>query len=62
MVQMDLSKPDCLPHDLHIAKLDVYGVGIDSLKLIHSYLTDRKQRVKVGTSFSTRKSLSKEVP
>ena len=61
MVLMDLSKAyDCLPHDLLIAKLDAYGVGINSLKLIYSYLTDRKQRVKVGTSFSTWKSLSSE--
>ena len=63
MVLMELSKAyDCLPHDLLIAKLDAYGVGIDSLKLIYSYLTDRKQRVKIGTSFSTWKSLSKRVP
>ena len=63
MIMMDLSKAcDCLPHDLLIAKLDAYGVGIDSLKLIDSYLTDRKQRVNVGTSFSTWKSLSKGVP
>ena len=63
MELMDLSKAyDCLPHDLLIAKLDACGVGIDSLKLIYSYLTERKQRVKVGTSFSTWKSLSKGVP
>ena len=58
---MDLSKAyDCLPHDLLTAKLDAYGVDIDSLKLIYSYLTDRKQRVKIGNSFSTWKSLSEE--
>ena len=63
MVLMDLSKAyDCLPHDLLIAKLEAYGVGINSLKPMYSYLTDRKQRVKVGTSFSTWKSLSKGVP
>ena len=63
MVLMDLSKAyDCLPHDLLIAKLDAYGVGSNSLKLIYSYLTDRKQRVKVGSCFSTWKSLSKGVP
>ena len=60
---MDLSKVyDCLPHDLFIARLDAYGVSIDSLKLIYSYLTDRKQRVKEGISFSTWKSLSEGVP
>ena len=63
MILMDLSTAyDCLPHDLLIAKLGAYGVGIDSLKLIYSYLTDRKQRVKIGNSFSTWKSLSKGVP
>ena len=49
----------CLPHDLLMAKLNAYGVGIDSLKLIYSFLTDRKQRVKIGTSFSTWKYLPK---
>ena len=53
---------DCLPYDLLIAQLDAYGVGIDSLKLLYNYLTDRTQRVKVGTSFSTWKCLSKGVP
>ena len=63
MVLMDLAKAyDCLPHDLIIAKLNDYGVGIDSLKLIYSFLTDRKDGVKIGTSFSTWKSLSKGVP
>ena len=62
MVLMDLPKAyDFLPHDLLIARLDPYGVSIDSLKIIYSYLTDRKQRVEIGTSFSTWKSLSKGV-
>ena len=63
MVLMDLSKAhNCLPHNLLIAKLDCYGIGIGSLKLKCSCLTDRKQRVKIGTSFSTWKSLSKGAP
>ena len=63
MVLMDLSKAyDCLPHDLLIAKLEAYGFVIDSLKLIHSYLTERKQRVKMGSSFGSWKTLSKGVP
>ena len=37
----DLSKAfDCLPHDLLIAKLDVYGFDKSSLKLIHNYLSN----------------------
>ena len=49
----DLSKAfDCLPHDLLIAKLHAYGFDTPSLKLIHSHLTERYQRVKISNSFS----------
>ena len=49
----DLSKAfDCLPHDLIIAKLQAYGFDYLALKLIHSYLTGRKQRVRVNASYS----------
>ena len=51
----DLSKPfDCLPHELLIAEVDVYGFHKSSLKLIHSYLSNRKQRVKVNDRYSSR--------
>ena len=50
----DLSKAfDCLAHDLIVAKLHAYGFSIDSLKLINSYLTERKQRVKINDQFSS---------
>ena len=50
---MDLSKAyDCVNHDLIIAKLEAYGVGENSLRLIQNYLSQRQQRVKVGLSFS----------
>ena len=44
---------DCLNHELSIAKLNAYGCSRSALLFIHSYLTDRKQRVKVNGSFST---------
>ena len=50
---MDLSKPyDCLPHDLLIAKIEAYGLDRPSLRLLMDYLNSRKQRTKVGPSYS----------
>ena len=49
----DLSQAfDCIDHELLIAKLHVYGFNIKSIELIHSYLYDRIQRVKINSSFS----------
>ena len=60
---MDLSKAyDCIPHDLLIAKLEAYGLDTCALKLVYSYLTNRKQRVKVGSAYSTFQSISTGVP
>ena len=50
----DLSKAfDCLSHELLIAKLAAYGFDENSLKLMHSYLTNRMQRVKINDCFSS---------
>ena len=52
-ILMDLSKAyDCLHHDLLIAKLEAYGLNTASLSLIKNYLANRKQRTKVGSSYS----------
>ena len=57
-VLMDLSKAfDTLNHDLLIAKLHPYGFTRESLKLIKSYLTNRWQRTKVNTNFSSWREL-----
>ena len=54
-VLMDLSKAyDCLPHDLIIAKFEAYGFDNISLKLFHSYFSNRKQKVKIGSAISER--------
>ena len=50
----DLSKAfNCPPHEFLIAKLDAYGFNKTSLKLIHSYLSNRKQRVKINDRYSS---------
>ena len=49
----DLSKAfDCIRHDLLIAKLHAYGFDDNALILMYSYLSCRKQRTVVNTSFS----------
>ena len=48
---MDLSKAlDCIEHELLIAKLSAYGFCKNALLMIYSYMTGRKQRVKVNGS------------
>ena len=59
----DLSKAfDCLPHELLIAKLDTYGFGKSSLKLIHIYHSNRKQRAKINDRYSSWSEILFEVP
>ena len=49
----DLSKAfDCVNHHLLIAKMHAYNFDQNALVLIHSYLSERKQRTKLNSSFS----------
>ena len=62
-VLMDLSKAfDCINHELLLAKLYAYGFSIEALTMIKSYLSNRKQRVKINTTFSTWSDLLSGVP
>ena len=53
-ILMDLSKAfHCLPHELVLAKLHAYEVDITSLKLLQDYLSNRTQRIKLDSTFSS---------
>jgi hypothetical protein len=62
-ILMDLSKAfDCLPHNLLMLKLEAYGPSENSLKLLKSYLENRRQRIKIGNNYSEWDTLIKGVP
>ena len=62
-ILMDLSKAyDCISHELLIAKLECYGLSKNSLTLLLDYLTNRKQRTKIGSSFSSWHNIDTGVP
>ena len=59
----DLSKAfDCLPHDLLLAKLNAYGFSLPALRLVQSYLSNRKQRTKINSEFSSWEEILFGVP
>ena len=60
---MDLSKAfDCLPHNILLCKLSAYGLGENSVKYLHSYLSDRKQQIRIGNIVSKWENVQKGVP
>ena len=60
---MDLSKAfDTIKHDLLVAKIYAYGFSKESLKVIHSYLSNRWHRTKIHKQFSSWKELIQGVP
>ena len=62
-ILMDLSKAfDTINHQLLIAKLYAYGFNKDALELISNYLSDRWQRTKINTSFSSWSEVLSGVP
>ena len=59
----DISKAfDCVNHELLIAKLHAYGLDNSSLRLIHSYLNNRRQRVHIDNEFSKWSDIKDGVP
>ena len=59
---MDLSKAfDTINHDLFLSKLKAYGFNESSVSII-SYLTNRYQRTKIGSTFSDWNKIISGVP
>ena len=60
---MDLSKAfDCLNHELLLTKLNAYGISTNAIRMMCSYLTGRRKRVKVNGSFSSWKEVKLGIP
>ena len=50
----DLSKAfDYLSHELLVAKLSAYGMEDSAVRFVSDYLTNRKQRTKIGNNYSS---------
>ena len=62
ILYLDFAKAfDKVPHHL-IKKLESFGVGGNILLLLHSYLEDRKQFVKIGNCYSSLENVTSGVP
>ena len=44
---------DCHDRELLMAKLNAYGFSLTALKLVLNYLSNRKQRTKINSSYSS---------
>ena len=44
---------DCLDHKLLIEKLNAYGFSLTALKLVHDYLSNRKQQTDTDSLYSS---------
>lgn len=59
----DLTKAfDCVPYDILLDKLEFYGIKNKEIKIIKSYLTNRKQYVSVAGKTSTLRDVKTGVP
>ena len=60
---IDLFKAfDCQNHDILIAKLNAHAFSLRALRLIHDYLSNRKERTRKNNSYSTWMEIVLEVP
>ena len=63
LVLMDLFKAfDCIPHDLLVAKLHVYGLSEGVVTVVYSYLKRRKQGVQINDTKGIFQILLSDIP
>ena len=63
VVLTDLSKAfDCIPRDLLIAKLSAYNFSDEALSYTYSYLTNRRQCVRINNTHSQLETMILGVP
>ena len=63
IIYLDFSKAfDSVPHVRLIDKLKAYGVNGNILEWIRNFLTDRKQRVRVGSDYSDFLNVTSGIP
>ena len=53
---------DSINHDMLSVKLKTYGYSENALKLISSYLKDRRQAIQINNNFSSYKKVQAGVP
>ena len=59
----DLSKAfDTVPHDLITSKLKMYVADDKIVELIKDYLSNRRQRVRIGSNLSTWRDIETGIP
>ena len=56
---MDLSKASF--HDILLDKLSAYGMSTDSVSLLESYISNRKQQIKISSILSSWADIQKGV-
>ena len=62
-VLTDLSKAsDCIAQDLLVSKLAAYGFSDTALRCIYSYLSNRKQRVRINNTYNNYQKIISGVP
>ena len=63
VLYLDFSKAfDTVPHSRLLDKVQNFGIGGKLLKLVHSYLSDRKEVVKIRNTLSTPLAVTSGVP